>query len=76
MKNPLIIKLILFITIIFSAYLLFGFFQILVLEEMEKNKLCEKEFPMNKKRLDHCKKHAILYKRNGHSYITGVRGGA
>ena len=72
----MILKLTLFIAIFISSFTLFAFFDVLVLEEMEKNKLCEKEFPMNKKRLDHCKKHAILYKRNGHSYITGVRGGA
>ena len=76
MKNPLWLKLTFFISIIISSSILFAFFDVLVLEEMEKNKLCEKKYPSDKNSLDTCKRRAILMKKNGQSYIMNYWGGA
>ena len=76
-KNPLILKLTLFIAIFISSFTFFAFFDVLVLDEIEKNKLCEKKFPINKNSLDTCKRRAILIKnKNGQSYIMNFHGGA
>ena len=71
----MILKLTLFIAIFISSFTLFAFFDVLVLEEMEKNKLCEKKFPIDKNSLDTCKRRAVLVKKNGQSYIMNFGGG-